>query len=66
MSAEVGGGHDGTAELIVNLRWQNGTVGPVVLNGDLGFALLKSCGAETLEDLKGQSWRRILESLGHV
>ena len=35
MNAEVSGGHDGAAELIVNLRYQNGTVGPVVLNGDL-------------------------------
>lgn len=66
VSAEVGGGHDGTAELIVHLRWQNGTVAPVVLNGELGFALLKNCGANTLDDLKGHSWRKILESLSHV
>jgi hypothetical protein len=66
VNAEVSGGHDGAAELIVTLRYQNGTVGPVVLDGDLGFALLKSCGAETLDDLKGHSWRKILESLEHV
>ncbi len=66
VGAEVSGGHDGAAELIVHLRWQNGTVGPVVLDGDIGFALLKSCGADTLEDLRGHSWRKILESLNHV
>ncbi len=66
MSAEIGAGHDGTAELVVNLRYQNGTVGPVVLNADIGFALLKTCGADSLNGLRGHSWRAILESLQDV
>jgi len=65
-SAEIGAGHDGAAELIVNLRYPNGTVGPVVLDADIGFALLRTCGADSLNELKGHSWRAILESLHDV
>lgn len=63
VGAEIAAGHDGAAELLVRLRYENGTVGTVALSGDVGFALIRACGANGLEELAGHSWRKILEGL---
>lgn len=63
VGAEIAPGHDGAAELVLTLRYGNGAEGSVVLDGDRGFALLRACRVERAQDLAGQSWRRILESL---
>jgi hypothetical protein len=54
-------GHDGAAELVVRLRHPNGAEAPVVLNEETGLRLMEACGASHVDDLAGQSWRRILE-----
>ena len=54
-------GHDGTTELLVRLRHPNGAEGPVVLDEETGLRLMNNCGAASLGDLVGQSWRRIVE-----
>lgn len=61
--ADIGAGHDGNAELLVKLRYENGVERTVVLDAKVGLALLRACGAEDLEDLAGKSWRKILEEL---
>ncbi len=61
VGAEIVAGHDGSAELVVRLRHGNGAVAPVVLDEATGLKLLAACGASQLDDLKGQSWRKILE-----
>ena len=58
--AEIAAGHDGSAELVVLLRHPNGSEEPVVLAGDQGLELMRRCGAATLDQLAGHSWRKIL------
>ena len=61
IAAEVGAGHDGSAELLVTLRHPNGVTAPVVLDEATGLKLMQTCGASHVDDLAGQSWRRIVE-----
>ena len=60
--AEIGAGHDGSAELVVRLRYPNGAEGVVVLDEDAGLKLMAACGASQLDELNGHSWRRIVEA----
>ena len=61
VGAEMVAGHDGSVELLVRLRHPNGAEGPVVLDEETGLRLMRNCGATHVDDLAGQSWRRILE-----
>ena len=61
VGAEVVAGHGGAAELLVTLRHLNGAIGQVVLDEDTGLKLMQACGASHVDDLAGQSWRRIVE-----
>jgi hypothetical protein len=63
VGAEIAGGHDGCAELVVSLRYSNGRIGRVVLDTEAGLRLMKNCGAAQLSELEGHSWRGILEEL---
>lgn len=56
-------GHDGQAVLVVRVSHDNGAVDTVTLDAEQAQRLLESCGAETLEELRGQPWRRLLLSL---
>lgn len=62
VAAEVVAGHDGSAELLVRLRHPDGSEGPVVLDEETGLKLMNACRARSLDDLAGQSWRRIVET----
>ena len=61
VGAEIVAGHDGSAELLVTLRHPNGVEGPVVLDAATGLKLMRVCGATHVDELAGQSWRRIVE-----
>jgi hypothetical protein len=61
VSAEIAAGHDGDAELVLRVRYQNGVIGCVVLDAGVGFELMRNCGVETIAALAGHSWRRLLE-----
>jgi hypothetical protein len=61
VGAEIVAGHDGSAELVVRLRHPNGAEAPVILDAATGLKLMKTCGASHVDDLAGQSWRRIVE-----
>jgi hypothetical protein len=63
IDAEIAAGHDGRAELFLRLRYENGVEGSVTLDGAVGLALMRSCGAEDISNLAGHSWRKILEGL---
>jgi hypothetical protein len=63
VGAEVVAGHDGSAELLVRLRHPDGSEGPVVLDEETGLKLMEACGAGSLDDLEGQSWRRIIQGV---
>lgn len=62
VGAEVVAGHDGSPELLVRLRHANGVEAPVVLDEATGLKLMVACGVAHLDDLRGQSWRRIVEA----
>ena len=61
VGAEIVAGHDGSAELLVRLRHANGVEAPVQLDEETGLKLMRNCGASHVDDLTGQSWRRIVE-----
>jgi hypothetical protein len=63
VGAEIGGGHDGLAELIVRLRYPNGAEGAVVLDEAAGLKLMAACQASHVDELIGHSWRKIVEGL---
>ena len=63
VGAEIVAGHDGSAELLVRLRHANGVEAPVQLDEETGLKLMAACGASHVDELKGQSWRRIVEGL---
>ena len=60
VGAEIVAGHGGAAELLVRLKHPDGSEHPVLLDEDTGLKLMEACGAASLEDLYGQSWRRIV------
>lgn len=61
VSAQIAAGHDGDADLVLSLLHPNGVEAKVILDPAAGFVLMRNCGADRLEDLVGQSWRKIIE-----
>jgi hypothetical protein len=61
--AEVSGGHDGQAELVVTLRFAAGGRTAVVLNTEAGMRLMRNCGVDDAAGLAGQPWEKILENV---
>ena len=56
-------GHDGEAVLIVRVRHDNGAIDTVTLDAERAQRLLDACAVKTLEGLRGQPWRRLLQLL---
>jgi len=61
--AVVAPGHDGQAVLVVRVRHANGARDTVTLDSEQARKLLDDCNAERAEDLRGQSWQRLLHVL---
>jgi hypothetical protein len=61
VAAEIGAGHDGTAELILSVRYQNGVVGPVILDTGTAMRLMSNCGVSTIGELAGHPFQNVLE-----
>ena len=59
VGADIVAGHDGSAELVVRLLYPDGSELPVLLDEDTGLKLMEACGASSLEELYGQSWRGV-------
>ncbi len=62
VSAKIGAGHDGAAELMVHVRYPNGAVTSVSIDAEAGFRLMSNCGVGAVEALEGHPWRRMLEA----
>ena len=60
VSAVIAPGHDGAAELMVRLRHPNGAEDTISVDAEIGFRLMRNCGAGDLSGLAGQSWRRMM------
>lgn len=61
--AVVSPGHDGQAELVVRVRYENGALGSVRLDAECARRLMEDCGAATIAELRGQPWRHLLAVL---
>jgi hypothetical protein len=64
VGAEITAGHDGSADLVLQVRYENGVVAPVVLDQDTAFDLMAACGAASLEALVGRCWRDFFGTTG--
>jgi hypothetical protein len=60
---EVAAAHDGDAELIVVLCFENGGESLVALDEYAARALLACCDAQTPEDLVGAGWEHVRDAL---
>ena len=63
MDAVVAPGHDGQAQLVVRVRYENGALGSVTLEAHRARRLMEACAAESAEDLRGEPWQRLLDLL---
>lgn len=61
--AVIAPGHDGQAVLVVTVHHPNGAVDTVMLEADQARKLLDDCAAESVAQLRGQPWRRLLTVL---
>jgi len=61
--AVVTAGHDGEAQLVVRVRYENGALGSVTLDAACARKLMEDCNAESAADLRGQPWQRLLDVL---
>ncbi len=66
LEALVVAGHDGAAELLVQVRYDNGVVGNTVLSADVGFELMQTAGVESLSELVGRSWLDVIKGVVNV
>jgi hypothetical protein len=61
--ARVTAAHDGVAELVVTVAYDNGGRSYVTLDEMASAALMQSCAADCLEDLQGHSWQKVRDAL---
>lgn len=62
--SRVGAGHDGSAELVVYVRFGNGATDSVTLDAGAAERLLALCGVDSLDGLVGQPWHHLTRVLG--
>jgi hypothetical protein len=63
VDAVVVPGHDGQAQRVVRVLYENGALGSVTLEADRARKLMEDCAAESAADLRGQPWQRLLDVL---
>ena len=63
--ATVVGGHDGRAEIEVELTYDNGGVTTIALDEDACTVSLDDAGVSSIDDLVGRSWTVVLPALAH-
>jgi hypothetical protein len=63
VGVRVAAAHDGEAELIVTVGYENGGTSEIALDQMASASLMESCGAQTIEELEGQSWKKVREAL---
>jgi hypothetical protein len=63
VNARIAAAHDGSAELVVTLGYDNGGTADVTLDEAAGAALMEACQASGLQDLTGHSWQSVRQAL---
>lgn len=62
--ATVVGGHDGRAEIEVELTYDNGGTATISLDQEACTASLDDAGVRSLDELVGRPWTVVLSALG--
>ena len=62
-SSEIVAAHDGVAELVITLKFENGGESLVTLDEYAARWLLEHSNCETAEALQGQSWELVRDAL---
>ena len=62
-SAKVVAAHDGVAELLITLTYDNGGTTEVTLDSMASDALMRSCNAVELDELNGHNWEKVRDAL---
>lgn len=62
-AARITAAHDGVAELVLELSYDNGGVDEVVLDELAARTLMQNCQARSVDDLKGHGWQAVREAL---
>ncbi len=60
---QVGAAHDGVAEMLVTLRYDNGGETLVALDEHAAGHLMTQCGAKGADALIGEGWERVRDAL---
>ncbi|MDY7104799.1 MAG: hypothetical protein S0880_26740 [Actinomycetota bacterium] len=63
--ATIVGGHDGRAEILVELTYPNGGTTTISLEEEACTASLDAAGVASLDDLVGRPWTTVLPALAH-
>ena len=63
MAAEIAAGHDGEADLVLTVCYENGVAGSIILDASSAFEVMESCGALSAADLVGRTWRDLLKGI---
>lgn len=61
--ANIVGGHDGRAEIEVEIRHENGGISTISLDEEACLVSLDRAGINSIEDLVGQPWSVMLPGL---
>ncbi|MEP1124077.1 MAG: hypothetical protein ABJH68_09345 [Ilumatobacter sp.] len=61
--ATVVGGHDGRAEIEIELTYDNGGVSTIALDEDACTVSLDAAGVGSIEELVGRAWTVVLPAL---
>mgnify|MGYP003632138665 CR=1 FL=1 len=61
--AKVTAAHEGIAEMIVCIEFDNGGLSEVTLDAVAVDALMKSTNAASVDELMGASWERVRDAL---
>lgn len=62
-SVRLAAAHEGIAELIVHIQFDNGGVSEVTLDRYASQALMDACKANSADELVGQSWQHVRDAL---
>lgn len=62
-SVRLAAAHEGVAELIVDIQFDNGGTTEVALDRFASQALMDSCHAKSADELVGQSWEHVRDAL---
>jgi hypothetical protein len=63
--ATIAGGHDGRAEIEVELTYDNGGVSTISLDEEACTRSLDHAGMSSIDELVGQPWTVVLPALEH-